>query len=147
MKRVRGALRNCQHCNTYKTMQNKGREVNSSKDLKTASQTSEDVTESLPQKCPEIIKLKKGRIESFWDGALAETHPIFSKDPTTLQSILYYGATRVKLWMFYFTFGNFDATFRFLVDTISLLAIAHYEDIRKYGIDRVLNRCLKSLLN
>ena len=74
----------------------------------------------------------------FLDGALAETHPIFSQDPTALQLILYYddisltvsNAKRVKLGMFYFSLGNFDVTFRSRVDTISLLAIAHYEDIR-----------------
>ena len=92
-------------------------------------------------------------MESFLDGALAESHPIFSEDPTALQIILYYHdvtlitscATRVKLELFYFTLGNFDATFRFLVDTISLLAIAHYEDNHNYGIDRVLTPLLKEL--
>ena len=106
--------------------------------------------------CSEIIKVSEredGIYSSFLDGALAETHPIFSEDPTALQIILYYddvtfttsGATRVKLGMFYFTLGNFDATFRSRVDTISLLAIAHYEDIRKYGIDRVLTPLLEEL--
>lgn len=87
------------------------------------------------------------------DGALAETHPIFSQDPTALQLILYYddisltvsNAKRVKLGMFYFSLGNFDVTFRSRVDTISLLAIAHYEDIREYGIDRLLTPLLDEL--
>ena len=43
-------------------------------------------------------------MESSLDGALAESHPIFSEDPTALQIILYYHdvtlitscATRVK---------------------------------------------------
>ena len=47
-------------------------------------------------------------------------------------------AKRNKLGMFYFTLGNFNATFRSRVDTISLLAVAQYEDIRSYGVDRVL---------
>lgn len=87
-----------------------------------------------------------GVYSSFSDGALAETHPIFSEDPNALQIVFYYddislttsSAKRIKLGMFYFTLGNLDATFKSRVDTISLLAIAHYEDIHSYGVDRVL---------
>lgn len=87
-----------------------------------------------------------GVYSSFLNGALAETHPIFSEDPNALQIVLYYddislttsSAKRIKLGMFYFTLGNFNTTFKSRVDTISLLAIAHYEDIRSYGVDRVL---------
>ena len=41
--------------------------------------------------CSEIIKVSErqdGVYSSFLDGALAETHPIFSEDPTALQIIL-----------------------------------------------------------
>ena len=93
-----------------------------------------------------VLHGNDGVYSSFLDGALAETHPIFSEDPNALQIVLYYddisftttSAKRIKLGMFYFTLGNFNATFRSIVDTIFLLAIAQYEDIRSYGVDRVL---------
>lgn len=106
----------------------------------------------------EILKVKvlyndDGVYSSFLDGALAETHPIFSQDPNALQIILYYDdisltasrAKRNKLGMFYFTLGNFNATFRSRVDAISLLAVAQYEDIRSYGVDRVLTLLCEEL--
>ena len=106
----------------------------------------------------EILKVKvsysdDGVYSSFLDGALAETHPIFSQDPNALQIILYYddisltssSAKRVKLGMFYFTLGNFNATFRSRVDAIYLLAIAEHEDIRSYGVDRVLTPLCEEL--
>ena len=55
-----------------------------------------------------------GVYSSFLDGALAETHPIFSEDPNALQIVLYYddtsSAKRIKLGMFYFTLGNLTLT-------------------------------------
>ena len=60
-----------------------------------------------------------GVYSSFLNGALAETHPIFSEDPNALQIVLYYddislttsSAKRIKLGMFYFTLGNFNTTY------------------------------------
>ena len=63
----------------------------------------------------EIFKVSysdDGVYSTFLDGALAETHPIFSQDPNALQIILYYddisltisSAKRVKLGMFLFHF-------------------------------------------
>ncbi|XP_030579955.1 uncharacterized protein LOC115785156 isoform X1 [Archocentrus centrarchus] len=104
-----------------------------------------------PQSCH-----KDGFLYDIIDGSIYKSHPLFSKEPSALQIILYADEIEIcnplgshasvnKLFMFYYTLGNIDPKFRSKLAAIRLLAIAKADDIDKCGVDFVLQRINEDL--
>lgn len=90
------------------------------------------------------------------DGAYMRTHPLFRKDPNALAIILNHDDMEVanplgshvkknKLAMFYFSLVNIPPQFRSKLATIQLVAIARSRDLKKHGVDKLLENFVSTL--
>ena len=104
-----------------------------------------------PQRC------REGFFHDIVDGALLKSHPLFSNKPYALQIVLYTDeieicnplgsfASKNKLLMVYYTLGNIDPKYRSKLASIRLLAMARSADLRKSGVDVILNRIKEDLV-
>ncbi|XP_046848509.1 uncharacterized protein LOC124442042 isoform X2 [Xenia sp. Carnegie-2017] len=95
-------------------------------------------------------------IEDVCDGQYFKTHPLFSKDSTALQIMLYYDELEIanalgsktgkhKLGVVYYTTGNIDPRYRSQCDNIHLLLMATVPIIKKYSIDILLEPFMNGL--
>ncbi|XP_028416938.1 uncharacterized protein LOC114541149 [Dendronephthya gigantea] len=98
-----------------------------------------------------------GRICDFCDGELFQRHPLFSKDKSALQIILYYDEVECvnplgsktkkhKLGLFYYTLGNISPVHRSQLKSIQLLAIVKRPLIIKYGMNAILAPIMEQVL-
>ncbi len=90
------------------------------------------------------------------DGAYMRTLPLFIKDPSVLAIILNHDDMEVanplgghvkknKLAMFYFSLVNIPPQFRSKLATIQLVAIARSRDLKKHGVDKLLENFVTTL--
>ncbi len=107
-----------------------------------------------------------GKLEDLCDGTSHKTHPLFSKDKTALQILMYYDdlevvnpigskATKHKLGeycsimysysyiiftkgVFYFLLGNIPPRHRSSLNAIQVFTVVKQCYITQYGIDKVL---------
>ncbi len=110
----------------------------------------------------EIVLLRNprrvdGKLETFLDGEIAQSHPLFSENDETLQIIVYHDeveicnpiGSKVKkhkvVGVFYYTFGNLAQIYCSKLEAISLLAIPLYTDIQRYSIDAIFQPLLEEL--
>ncbi|XP_022616414.1 uncharacterized protein LOC111232973 isoform X2 [Seriola dumerili] len=110
-----------------------------------------DMIITTPQRCR-----KDGFLCDIMDGSLFKSHPLFSKNSSALQLILFADeihisnpvgshATENKLLIFYYTLGNIDPKFRSKPSAIGPLAIANVNDIDKCGFNVILQEICKDL--
>lgn len=108
----------------------------------------------------EIIQTKDSRkgnseemIFDFEDGLLSQTHPLF-QDKHVFRIVLYYddveicnplGSKSNKLGLFYFTILNIPYKYRARMQSIFLIAVANTDDIKQFGIDKVLEPIVAEL--
>lgn len=97
-----------------------------------------------------------GLIEDFCDGAIFQSHPLFSTDPKSLQIIAYYDELEVvnplgshtkkhKLGIIFFTLANIKPCFRSQLKVMNLALVATTPIIEKYGLDRILEPFISDL--
>lgn len=90
-----------------------------------------------------------GMMKDICDGTYIRSHPLFQTAPNALQIILNHDdmeivnplGTRVKknkLAMFYYSLANIPPQFRSKLATIQLVAISRSRDIRKFGVEKIL---------
>jgi len=83
------------------------------------------------------------------DGTYIRTHPLFAKNPNALAIVLNHDDMEVvnplgshvkkrKLAMFYISLANIPPEFRSKLVTIQLAAIARSKDLRKFGVEKLL---------
>lgn len=88
-------------------------------------------------------------MKDICDGMYIRTHPLFLKDPNALAIVLNHDDMEIvnplgsrikknKLSMFYFYLANIQPQFRSKLVAIQLVAIARSRDLRKYGVDKLL---------
>ncbi|XP_077870141.1 uncharacterized protein LOC144363069 [Saccoglossus kowalevskii] len=88
------------------------------------------------------------------DGEIYQTHNLLCDDDIPI--ILYYDEIDIcnplgsrsgihKLGMFYYTIAKIDTKFRSKLETVQLLAIAYSENIKKYGLDAILEPFIHEL--
>ena len=88
-------------------------------------------------------------MKDYSDGSLYKNHPLFSSDHQVLQIIGYFDELEVtnpvgsyvkshKLGCLFFTLANIQPQYRSSLKAVFLLAVAHCEDMDKYGIDNFL---------
>ncbi len=90
------------------------------------------------------------------DGMYIRTHPLFLKDPSALAIVLNHDDMEIvnplgsrvkknKLSMFYFYLANISPQFRSKLAAIQLAAIARSRELRKYGVDKLLEDFVTTL--
>ena len=114
------------------------------------------------------------KLEDLCDGTAYKEHPLFSRDETALQIMLYYDdlevanpigsrSTKHKLGrydyvyivcvsmpilcvgVFYFLLGNISPQFRSSLNIIQLLTVVKQSYIKEYGIDKILEPFMKDI--
>ncbi|CAI5668325.1 unnamed protein product [Oreochromis niloticus] len=99
---------------------------------------------------------KTNTFEDFCDGSYYKTHPLFSKDQSSLQIQLYYddfetanplGSKRTvhKAGALYFVLRNLPPKFNSALMNIHLVALFHTEDMKKYGFDPILQPLINDI--
>ncbi|KAG1704000.1 Protein disulfide-isomerase A4 [Nymphon striatum] len=92
----------------------------------------------------------------FCDGDIYKDHPLFGRDPYALQIIIYFDelevcnplgsrATKHKIGAFYYTLGNIDPKNRSHTNAIQLLGLMLNKNIKKYGVEPILEAFLSDL--
>lgn len=92
---------------------------------------------------------KKDRYEDFCDGSYFKTHPLFSKQLTSLQIQIFYDDFETanplgskhgvhKIGALYFVLRNLPPKLNSALMNIHLIALFHAEDVKKYGFDPIL---------
>ena len=90
-----------------------------------------------------------GVIENYCDGSRFKSHPLFSKEPNSIQIIAHYDelelcnplGTRVKehkIGIVFYTLGNIHPKFRPSLKAINLAICVRYPLIEEYGINKIL---------
>ncbi len=90
------------------------------------------------------------------DGMYIRTHPLFLKDPSALAIVLNHDDMEIvnplgsrvkknKLSMFYFYLANIPPQFRSKLVAIQLVAVARSRELRKYGVDKLLEDFVTTL--
>jgi len=85
-----------------------------------------------------------GHLQSFRDGTIYKSHPIFSQTQYGIEIIVYSDEFEIvnplgphkkkhKIMAFYFTLGNFHSTFKSQKSSMFLLALCKSIHIQKYG--------------
>lgn len=98
----------------------------------------------------------KNILKSYLDSKDFEENLFIKKYPTAIRLNLYYDdievanplgskATFHKLAVFYFTIQNFPPQLNSCLNNIFLLAVAYTEDIKKYGINKILKPLVDDL--
>ena len=88
-------------------------------------------------------------LDDFCDGSLFKTHPLFSLESNALQVVAYYDEVEVvnpigsyvkkhKLGCMFYFLANVRPQYLSTLKTIQLIAVGHYADITKYGIDEFM---------
>ncbi|KAE8738371.1 hypothetical protein FOCC_FOCC016149 [Frankliniella occidentalis] len=104
--------------------------------------------------CVDNPKQSNNVMKSVLDGNYFKTHPFFSRFVVSLAIILYYdevefaaalGSKTQKLGIFYWSLANIYPELRSTFQAINLLAIGQYKHIRKYGIDKILDRFVSDI--
>ena len=99
---------------------------------------------------------KDGKYSDFCDGLRFQKHPLLSVDPYALQIIGYYDELEIvnplgsyvkkqKLGCCFFVLANIRPQYRSTLKAISLVSVARYQDIVKYGIETFLTPFVEDL--
>lgn len=96
------------------------------------------------------------RYEDFCDGSYSKTHPLFSKQPNSLQIQLFYDDFETanplgskcgvhKIGALYFVLRNLPPKFNSALMNIHLVALFHTEDLKKYDFNPILEPLINDI--
>lgn len=101
-----------------------------------------------------VLSKNKDALNDFCDGTFLKNHPLFGNDKKSIKLILYYDDVNVcnplsnkmhKIGAFYFQLGNLPIKYRSKLNSINLLALCTSANIKRYGIDRILEPLVEEL--
>lgn len=103
---------------------------------------------------PKVSELSSSLMRDFKDGTVVQSHELFSTDPQSWKSVLYYDDVEItnehtkrkhKLAMFYFQLASLYPEYRSKLKSINLVAIVEYQYLKKHGMDKIVAPFIEDL--